>query len=482
MKQTYTRADFSEQRGRDVMEFLVQLHVSHKLRERDAIKPLGKSTRLSPMIFDTGIGYEIQSQYLHQQADAVAHDAYVNGLYRAITPKEREDELAKATTPVMRTQKELELDQMQPNAGPWVNWLAKPPLIAQGVPWLEHNRVEGKPYLCYETQIMNPAKYRADFPLRLVALASIQDWDWVCWHYFGDGSLNSAGTDEKPFEKALDISTGSHPQGYHFTYDEVESAMIRAAGHMFTGKLVPAAPNPTRFTFGRDALFDPASMDYAGSYGRLGLDMIYTTYQHGVRVKIDPTIEKSSVLGPVVSIDDRATHNPYTPHGGVTFDWKKATLTIDTPASAAFTGLLARHGKRVDFVGGSGVTLSDVVLVNPKESADPVTDNERYIAFAFYSLDGKPLAESKRASMSIVSTSFNTGFHLSTGPDDPNKAGMLPVQVTRVGATVKCDAMNGMRYIMRDWNGAPIGSGVIQSSQIVIPSNLPVFAVEMSRD
>src|SRR5687768_8897025 len=79
LKQEYKREDFAEQRARDVVAFFLDIQIAHKNREAAAVKSWGKSTRLSPLIYDTGIGYEIQSQYMHQQADAIAHDAYVNG-------------------------------------------------------------------------------------------------------------------------------------------------------------------------------------------------------------------------------------------------------------------------------------------------------------------------------------------------------------------------------------------------------------------
>ncbi|HEY5499179.1 MAG TPA: hypothetical protein VIK20_02215, partial [Bacteroidales bacterium] len=77
MKQEYNPEDFPKARGEDVLEFLVNMQVGFKKQQAAAIKKLGRSTSLSPFVFDTGIGYEIQSQYLQQSADAVAHDAYV---------------------------------------------------------------------------------------------------------------------------------------------------------------------------------------------------------------------------------------------------------------------------------------------------------------------------------------------------------------------------------------------------------------------
>ncbi len=482
LDQDYERDDFSAARGADVLEFFVGLHVAHKQREHAALKDLGKSTRLSPWIYDTGIGYEIQSQYLHQNADAVAHDAYVNG-----TGPSLESQLAKAdeqTDPHRKALAIQDAERISANTkdGRWVNWLLKPPGISQGVPWLEHNRIEGKPYLAYETQIQQPAKYRADYPLRVAALASIQDWDWICWHYFGGGAEDNAGQDDRHFEKMLDVTTGGHPQGYHFTYDEVQNAMMRAAAFMWRNQALAPAANPTKFIYGSKSLYNPRSMDYAGSYGMSGLDMMYTTYQYGVRVLIDPTREEDEVIGPVVKFEDRNTHNPYTPTEQITFDWKKGYLEMDSSAGVAWTGLLANYGDQVKF-DSSDVTLSNVSIDNPAGIYDPVGEDEKYIAFSLYSEDGKSLAQTKKAALSLVSTSFNTGFVLKGHEGNKSQAvrGEAPVLVARVGGTVQSPAISGMRYTFYDWSMQPIGKGVVKDGKLVIPADKEIFVVELER-
>ncbi len=473
MAQEYGRDDFSWQRGADVIEFLLGIQMAHKRTEAAALKSWGKSTALSPLIYDTGIGYEVHSQFMHQNADAVAHDAYINGVGRVVPDSAIEE----TTTPLMRLQKTIEQERQAPNRGRWNNWLLKPPGIAQGVPWLEIGKVEGKPFLCYETQIQQPAKYRADFPLRLAALAAIQDWDFVSWHYFGP--VHDAGTDPRPFDRKLDVTTGGHPQGYHYTFDEVQNAMMRAAGHIWRSGGLKPAPNPTKFIYGRKSLYDPATMDYAGSYGMTGMDMLQTTYQYGTRLEIDPDRDDNEVIGPVVSVDARNTHNPYTPTPEITFDWKKGSLVYDAEAGVAFAGLLANHDAKYEFT--NGVTLDGVKIHHPEGIFETVPDDELYVAFALYSTDGQPLDKAKTASLSLVSTSFNTDFYLGQGGDDPHRAGDLPVLVARVEATVAAPQIDGMRYTLRDWHLQEIGSGTVADGKLHIPADQPIFVIEFER-
>ncbi len=479
LKQEYSREDFARQRGADVLEFLVGLQVAHKRRVEEQVKTWGRSTALSPVLYDTGIGYEIQSQYMHQNADAVSHNAYVNGFGPAFV----EPDLSKFTKPREKKYEQLSAERLAANDGHWVNWLRKPPGIAQGVPWLEHNRVEGKPFLVYETQIQQPAKYRADFPLRLAALASIQDWDWICWHYWAPP--DDIAQVERPFDRAMDITTGTHPQGYHYTFDEVQTAMMRAAGHLWRSGGFKPAPNPTKFIYGRKSLFDPESMVYAGSYGETGLDMLQTTYEYGVRIFIDPTRDDDEVIGPVVRFEDRNTHNPYRPTNQILFDWKKGYLSKDAPTGVAWTGMLAHYGEQVTF--NHGVTLRNVVINNPEGIFQPVREDEKYIAFSLYATDGQPLENAKSASLSLVSTSFNTGFRLGDTVVNPYRppqgtvGGRFPVLVARVGATIEAPALDGMSYTLRDWHMKEIGRGRVENGVFTLSSEQPVFVVEFER-
>ncbi len=470
-----SREDVAPQRASDVLEFLVKLLVEHKQREAAAVKSWGRATRLAPLAYDTGIGYEIQSQFLHQHADVVAHDAYVNGRYPESQGDLRPPDDADALT---RLQFRLGVERQRNNRGRWTSWLEMPPGICQGVPWLEHNRVEGKPYFVYETQIQQPAKYRADFPLRLAALSAIQDWDAVAWHYWG--GVPDIGSNPRPFDKAMDVTVGGHPQGYHFTYDAVQSAMMRAAGIAFRNFAFAPAPRPTRFIYGRRALYAPESMRYAGSYGLLGMAMLPTTYQYGVRIRIDPTRDEDEVIGPMLSGEEFFSHNPYTPTPEIVFDWQKGCLKMDAPAAAFWTGFLSKHGSEVRFA--CGAVLRDVRFENDDGIYEPMTEKEGYLAFAVYSEDGRPLPESERIAISLVSTSFNSGFRLPEAEGGRIQAGRAPVLYARVGGTVEFPALDGMKYVFRDWHMEPIGEGVVAGGRLAIPADRPIWLIELTRE
>jgi len=321
-EQTLDRDDFTRQRGADVLEFFTGMLLGHKQKLAAAFETWGKSCRLSPLLYDTGIGESIQSQFLHQHADAVSHCAYMEGF----SP---------------------DADPTDPNH-PFYTVLDQYPRISNDVPWLEHNRTPGKPFLCYETQMGNPGKYRAEFPLRLAALGAIQDWDAAVYHYWTIGRYDFSDPDS--LNGALSYP-GNAAFQYDYTFDELAFAIRRIAGEIFKHGHASPATDPTTFTFGRRSLYDPASMDYGGSYGREMLqNMLYTTYRHGVRLVIDPTVEEDSIDGPMVRAASYLVPSVVKPTDEITFDTTRRELTIDTPGVHA---LMARYTTASGEVGWS---------------------------------------------------------------------------------------------------------------------------------
>lgn len=448
VEQKYGRDDFNRHRGEDVLEFFMGLILSHKQRWDKQVKTWGKSCKLSPLLYDTGIGYNIQSQYLHQNADAVSHDAYLEG---------------------------MEVHDPNHKRYPWYSGLDIRPRICRDVPWLEHNKVEKKPYLCYETQIGSPSKFRAEFPMRLAALASIQDWDAMCWHYYSVGGVDF--TSETPFNGKLSMP-GPGAFQYHYTFDEVQSAAMRAAAEIITNDLVKPAPIPTKYTYGKPALYDPALTDYAGSYGKVGWNMMDTTYRYGVRIEIDPAQEEFvKVDGKQIGFNHIDKGVPIIPNEQIEFDYQKSHLIFDAPGTATYVGFFAQYGKdTLEFK--NGVSVGDITIVNPENSPYPVTNAEKYFCFSLTSSEKKPLAETNSAVLSLVSTSFNTGLDVMA---EKKAWGDAPVLVTRVGATVKAPQIDGMTYVFRDWNMKEIGRGTVKDGTLTVPADQPVFIVELSR-
>ncbi len=488
------RDQTTQARAADVIAFFMDMLIRTKDEEAKLIKSLGKSPRLAPMCWDTGTGWHIQCQYLHQQADAVTHCTYINGKHHDPTHKRF----------------------------PFFSPLEEQPHMCYDKPWVEHNRSPGKPYFVYEIQIKTSTKYRAEFPYEVAALGAIQDWDVVNWHTFGPGTDS---TSDKPNTRALETGTS---MDLHYGGDEVQLSAMKNASTIFRSFLLEPAGEPTYFVFGHKMLHHRDSMDYSGSYGDIGPSFLPTTYRHGMRLVIDPTLEtnpghplferkRAEQFGPASDKAKTArqldeVHQafvrqgymtigevlkprvfescPIKPTDQIAYDWQRGNLTLDAPGVAAFTGF---YGALLDPEAGvsfnnAKARLHTVSVVNPPGLAYPVTPDERYIGFSMTSTDGKSLDTCSEALVSLVSTSFNTGFELDTTSPiqefhgaQVSSCGSLPVLVARVSATIECKSINGMIYTMFDWEMNAIAKGKVAGGKLDVPAELPVFFIRLTR-
>ncbi len=468
-KQTFGRDDFTRQRGADVMQFFVELQTSYKIDRRDHAKTLGKSLRLSPLVLDTGEGFRIQSLWMQQQGDAVSMCSYIW---------------------------QVAADRQQPGF-PFMSGLNEPPRMAMGIPWMEVGRVPGKPFLVYEFQMNNPDKYRAEVPFRIAADGAIQDWDLINWHLFG-GPADPA--DPKGYDGGLSNSVfdpawaGATVEGVHFKNDEIYAAAMKSAGALFINGALKTADKPTVMTFGTKSLYDPVSADYGRSFGDLGPKIAPTVFRYGCHMLVDPTKSEDTVVGPTVE-RGLMEANPVRPTSQIAYDWQRGNLRLDAPGGVSWTGFFARHGGPVAF--SNGIVMDQVEVINDPGVNYPVTPEELYVSFAVAAQDGKPLAETKQAIMTLVSTSFNYDFKLDeekvaagnlgyTGKpyENMNMGGNVPgkpaVAYVRAGARIATGPLKGMRFRMIDWHFTEIASGTLGAS-LVIPADKPVFTIELTR-
>ena len=335
----------------------------------------------------------------------------------------------------------------------------------------------------------NPDKYRAEFPYRVAAAAAIQDWDVVNFHLFGRPNDPAEAT---PYTKSLNYSHagdgGGSIEGVHFKNDEIYTSALKAAGTFFTTGALQTIEKPTVMTFGRKSLYAPESADYGKSFGDLGKLVMNTAYRYGVQMQVDTTREDDKVEGRTVE-PGLMHYSPMKPTDEITFDWAKGSLVFDAPSGVSFTGFLAKYG--TGYIFSHGVTLSDVTVANPPAMSYPVGKDELYVSFSAVAQDGRPLSESKRVLVSLVSTSFNTGFRINedqvaegnlgyTGKpyagqtQDANPT--MPVTVARVGGTITSKSLAGMTYRMLDWHFRELAAGTLQDGVLIVPADKPVFS------
>jgi hypothetical protein len=86
-----------------------------------------------------------------------------------------------------------------------------------------------------------------------------------------------------------------------------------------------------------------------------------------------------------------------------------------------------------------------------------------------------------RAGVSLVFTSFNTGFRFKEEGEKQGPKGTLPVLVARVGGNVTATWLQGMNYRMLDWHGEELASGNVAADTLEISADQPVFVIELHR-
>ncbi|MGH7143063.1 MAG: hypothetical protein ACREJ2_02885 [Planctomycetota bacterium] len=277
--------------------------------------------------------------------------------------------------------------------------------------------VAGSATVVYETNQGRPDPYRAEYPLKLAALAGWQDWDGVFWHYWARGG---EGVDEAYLTHIL-LPPGPGNNYWDAVQDEVDPVMcssLAAAGRIFLNHRIAAAPHPEIVTVGANALF--GYRHYNGvnqATFTQGSRMNFVADRPGdVTVNGAPPPAPPRIAGAVASGDE------------ILWDWPNGRLIIDTPTAKVYVGNFTGPYRFKD-----GIVLGDV--------------GTPFVSFAMVSADDKPLAgpdATHRIYLTAVFDARNTGFDMDWsvkgGPTEQAKAirnvGTLPVRVDPVPYSV----------------------------------------------
>jgi hypothetical protein len=452
---SYKPSDFSKARAADVVEFLVKLHVDYKndcAREFRSLGRKGLGSQIVPLVYDTGYSGAVLPLYGQYFGDATAVGVYAD----------------------MRS-----YDPSEPTF-PFVSGLNKPPNLHG---WLNNRRVAGKPAFVYENMTFNPQKYRAEWIYRLLAWLAIQDYDVVDFHYYGHPLPLPDIPNSHPSHALQYVVPGYEWNGTVMRQDEVMMSAVRVAAETFKQGYLKPAPNPTVVTLGRDTLW---SLD--GIYGGPFADSSESTvFVNGFRWAFDVNQKRDSVKGKLITQEELSRMPVVKPTNQIAYRWKQGIMVIDDGRVKALAGFVPRN---YSFSGG--LTVSGIHVNTPKAMPFQI-EGERYVCLGIVSADGRELSKSARALISAVNTSFNHGFSMDLAKmaSDTDYAfglarsitnrGDLPVVVGRVGLTLQAPWLMGRRYRMLDFNGRVLAEGRIGASGLVIPSDRPIYVIELLR-
>ncbi len=245
---------------------------------------------------------------------------------------------------------------------------------------MDNHTVAGMPTLIYETNIARPDRYRAEYPFRVAALAAWQDWDAICFHYWG--GLTGDATDEDYLAQALPHIANPHFwTGVHHADDPVMNASFATAGRLFLGGYLAPATNPTITTIGAEGIF---------SYALVNGIPQPDTFTKGARIKFAPN--QPGVATPPVEL--QRVQEAVASGDQILWDWPNGRLLVDTPNAKVYAGRTCKG-----FAFKDGITISDF--------------NVPFVNFALVSLDGQPLTSCRQALLTAVFDAQNTDFAMN---------------------------------------------------------------------
>jgi hypothetical protein len=251
---------------------------------------------------------------------------------------------------------------------------------------LDSATVENKPSVLYETNMGRPSPYRSEFPLKLVALATYEDWDGAFFHYWGPDGRGPA-EDLGYLTGIVYPPVSSHYwMAVHHEMDPVMCSSMMMAGQIFLHGLLPPASKPAIIEAGKNAIF---------SYDNFrGLNLSQQTFTQGTKIRFFPNQNSSLTVngGPMPEMS--RIHGALASGDFIKWDWPNSRLIIDSPTVKAYVGKISGPFRFSD-----GITLDHV--------------STPWICFSMISPDGTPLAGKKPVSrilMNGVYEAVNTGF------------------------------------------------------------------------
>lgn len=342
--------------------------------------------------------------------------------------------------------------------------------------------VAGKPVI-HMGGVIKPAKYRAEYLMRLATFASWMDWDGIFlyiwqaddvqpdatptgWHYQMKWMLSDKDYVGAPL--SYEYAPEAYFHGVLFATDEIFLSQSLAASAVFQNGSIHPAPNPTLVTFGADALlfrpFDPEFHNLQVQHP----EYVRTAFQYGLRIDFDITRTVTAVTGPIAP----PTCQKVVPSDQIEWDWPLGRLVVDTPQTKAFVG----------FNQMSGYQFKDGVEMGPT--------NTNYTCFVLTARDGSPLMQSQRMVLSVVSTSENVGLREAPGfawPSAPGGFGWAldwgkqfrwdvtcGVATNRVATTVRLPRSLRAQRVDFSMQSMDVKPPVL-SSQVSLSSDKPVF-------
>jgi len=281
-------------------------------------------------------------------------------------------------------------------------------VISFGLPIMDV-AYNGKPSTLSEVNWPAPNRYRTDMPLLAAAYGALQGTDGL--FFFATEGVGWAQRLTN-FTITDPAALGQFPaaallyrRGLVKTADVVVHVEANLPGlYAFNGLSVPAASSATAAP--KPAAGAPPELDPLASLAG--------------RVEVNVTAKPGtpSVTKDLSAFIDRAARVARSATGELRWDWGRGLVTVDAPAAAGATGLLAQAGE---------LALSAV----------HITSGNEYGAVLVVAMDGQPLASSAKMLVQVMTEDANSGWSApGQGPRTIADVGGPPLVVRNVAGRI----------------------------------------------
>ena len=315
---------------------------------------------------------------------------------------------------------------------------------------LGYLQLAGRPHIHTEIAWNKPNRFTADSQLLIASYGALQGVDSFFLFALGKGTWAGDGNGKWP--AAMPSSMGQWPAAaLQFRRGDVAPASVAVRQVVkpddmfaFKGSGVVEGENvdfrigeaPKAGDAGNDAGFDPLSY-YAGRVERV------ITGLPGAPDKAEP------LAADLAKAIDRGGKTVASLTGELRWDWGRGLVTVDSPRSQAVTGFLSK---------GREFKLHDVTI----------TAGSEYGTVHVISLDGAPLATSKRILVQSFTEEKMFGFRASGGRIEDT--GRAPINVREIDASVTFSAPVKEATAL-DGHGYATGAVPVQGGKVVLPKD-----------
>ena len=312
-----------------------------------------------------------------------------------------------------------------------------------------------KPTMISEIDFLEPGRFRAEMPFIAATFGAMQDMDAI--GFFALSSPAWQPTISK-FAQQTPAVMGQFP----------------AAALIYRKGLVDVAPVVTDINYNAESLLKLEGGPQAGSQS---LDQLrkqdipagalvespsgefdpraYVVGRVMVRQSDAPTSVRTADLSKFI---DDAGKVIRTADGQVTWDYGRGVVTLNAKRSAGAVGFLGAHG---------------VIKAGPIE----INIKSEFASVLLVPLDDKPLTESKRLLLQVMTEHRNSGW-TTTGAADGiqtiTEIGQSPLQVRNIEGTISLRALNVSNVTRLDLSGQRIE----EANEAVPPQPIDVFTLD----